>query len=74
MTISSPHNQTQYQQTIHLTQPEFITLCSFCSKTKGHDDSWNLIDQNSAPTNSSLISHGFCPDCVREHFPSFDWD
>ncbi|WP_458778337.1 hypothetical protein [Desulforhopalus sp. 52FAK] len=70
--IPDTNQQCGVHTTICHIQP--VTLCSFCNKTKVSEMNWQHFANNDFSANDPLISHGFCPDCARKHFPTLGWD
>lgn len=46
-----------------------IPLCSFCKKVRDDKGYWEQVDVYIYSHTEADISHGICPDCVREHYP-----
>lgn len=45
-------------------------VCCICQRVRTIEDRWEHI--NLLPKEDGLLSHGFCPQCVREHYPSLN--
>ena len=52
-----------------------LSICSNCKKIlnsspkKGVEESWQSLDLFIAQQTDVLLSHGLCPDCIRELYP-----
>ena len=46
-----------------------LPLCSFCKKIRKDDGTWEQIDVHIREHSHADISHGICPDCMKEHYP-----
>ncbi len=51
-----------------------MPICSFCKKIRkpesdsDNQDSWVQIERYISERTSSEFSHGFCPECMDEHY------
>lgn len=70
--VTKQSDHSIFQPLICHIQP--ITICSFCHRTKVSDTSWQWVAPESQLEENCVISHGFCPDCARENFPTLNWD
>jgi hypothetical protein len=43
-------------------------MCSFCKRIHVKDR-WMPIDAYIAEHSAAVVSHGLCPECMREHYP-----
>jgi AmiR/NasT family two-component response regulator len=46
-----------------------LPLCSFCKKIRTPEGIWENVDVYIHTHTEADISHGLCPDCLREHYP-----
>jgi ABC-type amino acid transport substrate-binding protein len=46
-----------------------LPLCSFCKKVRDDNGDWQQVDVYIRNYSAADVSHGVCPDCVREHYP-----
>jgi len=46
-----------------------IPLCSFCKKVRDDKGYWEQVDVYIHKHSQADISHGVCPDCMKEHYP-----
>lgn len=46
-----------------------LPLCSFCKKIRLESGHWEQVDHYIINNTDAKISHGICPDCIREHYP-----
>ncbi|MFP4175765.1 MAG: response regulator [Planctomycetota bacterium] len=49
-----------------------LPICSFCKRIRDGNDDWhdfpNYINQHTDIT----LTHGVCPDCIKEHYPGLN--
>lgn len=48
-------------------QQPMIPVCCICNKQRTSVDTWEQVDISQY--SEETITHGFCPDCIREHYP-----
>lgn len=48
-----------------------IPICSFCKRIRDDQGYWNQVEAYLSRHSEARFSHGFCPDCVKEHYPDF---
>lgn len=48
---------------------KFVLVCAYCNKILKDNDVWETGDVGVLQGNQSNLSHGICPDCLKEHFP-----
>ena len=46
-----------------------LPMCSICKKVRDDQGYWNKLEEYLSKHSSAEVSHGLCPDCVREHYP-----
>ncbi len=46
-----------------------ITICSYCGCALTDQHHWDKIRDTDPEGDTSSVSHGICPDCLRENFP-----
>lgn len=46
-----------------------LPLCSFCKKIRTAEGTWENVDVYIHTHTEADISHGLCPDCLKEHYP-----
>lgn len=46
-----------------------LPLCSYCKKVRDDRGYWDQVDTYITKHSEARVSHGICPDCLREHFP-----
>jgi hypothetical protein len=49
-----------------------LPICSFCKKVRDDKGHWEPLDVYVHKYSEADISHGICPDCVKEHYPEID--
>lgn len=47
---------------------KIIPVCSYCKKVRT-GEKWISIEKYISEHSDSLLSHGICPDCMKEHYP-----
>lgn len=48
-----------------------LPICSFCKRIRGGDNEWVRLEQYITTHSEAQFSHGFCPDCAREHYSEY---
>jgi hypothetical protein len=46
-----------------------LPLCSFCKKIRDDKGYWERVDVYISKYSQADISHGICPECLKEHYP-----
>ena len=46
-----------------------LPLCSFCKKIRDDKGYWESVDIYISKYSEAYISHGICPDCLKDHYP-----
>ena len=46
-----------------------LPICSFCKKVRDDEGFWEQVDVYITKYTGADISHGICPDCLKEHYP-----
>ena len=46
-----------------------LPLCSFCKKIRNDKGYWEQVDIYISKHFEADISHGICPECLKEHYP-----
>jgi hypothetical protein len=46
-----------------------LPLCSFCKKIRNDKGYWEQVDVYIHKHSQADISHGICPECMKEHYP-----
>ena len=49
-----------------------LPLCSFCKKIRNDTGYWEQVDVYIHEHTEADISHGICPECMKEHYPEVD--
>jgi hypothetical protein len=49
-----------------------IPICSVCKKVRNDDGYWERLDWYIQQHSSADISHGMCPDCMKEMYGDLD--
>ena len=47
----------------------FLPICLYCQRIRDADGHWQRLDEYMLEHTGIRFSHGWCPDCEREHFP-----
>lgn len=45
-----------------------LPICSFCKKIRIKNSTWIPIEEYIDEHSEAELTHGFCPDCMREHY------
>jgi len=45
-----------------------LPICSFCKKIRTKDNAWVPVEEYLYEHSEAELSHGFCPDCLRDHY------
>jgi len=48
-----------------------LPICSFCKKVRNDNGYWEQVEVYVRDHSDAKFTHGFCPDCLKEHFPEF---
>ena len=51
----------------------FLPVCSFCKKIRVKNE-WIPIEVYLSEHSDAVFSHGFCPECMKKHYPEFSDD
>lgn len=51
-----------------------LPICSFCKKIRNDKGFWEQVDVYIHKHSQADISHGICPECMKEHYPDIDID
>ena len=51
------------------SEPNLAFICMYCKKHKNVAGNWEQGDGLDESVSDEWISHGICPDCLKEHFP-----
>lgn len=46
-----------------------LPICSFCKKIRDDQGYWERVDIYIKKNSAADISHGICPECLRQHYP-----
>lgn len=49
----------------------YVRICAYCKKVGIDGDQWVPIEEFIKLHSEAEFSHGFCPTCMREHYPEF---
>ena len=47
----------------------FLPICLYCQRIRDADGHWRRLDEYMLQHTKIQFSHGWCPDCERQHFP-----
>jgi len=47
-----------------------LPLCSYCKKIRDDSGYWEQVDVYINKNTAADISHGICPECIKQHFPN----
>jgi hypothetical protein len=45
-----------------------LPICSFCKRIRNRDNNWEPLENYIAEHSEAEFSHGFCPECAKEHY------
>jgi hypothetical protein len=48
-----------------------LPICSFCKKIRTRDNTWVPLEAYLLEHSEAELSHGFCPECMKEHYGEF---
>ena len=51
----------------------FLPVCAFCKKIRVKNE-WIPIEVYLSEHSDAVFSHGFCPECMKKHYPEFSDD
>ena len=46
-----------------------LPICAFCKSIRNEADAWEPLEAFISTRSDADFSHGFCPDCMRTHYP-----
>jgi PAS domain S-box-containing protein len=46
-----------------------LPLCSYCKRIRVGEDQWEQVDVYLQKHSEADVSHGICPECMKEHHP-----
>jgi PAS domain S-box-containing protein len=46
-----------------------LPVCCFCKKVRDDKGYWEQVDIYITEHSDASVTHGLCPDCLREHYP-----
>lgn len=53
---------------IDLRNRRLRTICSYCFRVRDEHGEWKNMERPG--TDSVVLSHGICPDCLMRHYPA----
>jgi PAS domain S-box-containing protein len=51
-----------------------VPLCSYCKKVRDDEGYWEQVDVYIKKHSTADVTHGICPECLKEHFPEVHFD
>lgn len=54
------------------TMAPLIPICSNCRKIRDDKGYWTRLERYLTEYTGSMVTHGICPDCVKELYPELD--
>jgi hypothetical protein len=51
-----------------------LRICSFCKSIQNEDGNWEPFETFVSKRSEARFTHGFCPNCVKAHYPDLDGD
>ncbi len=52
-----------------INETDYLMICAYCRRLLKEPDAWERHGRGELELNSSINSHGICPDCLLENFP-----
>ncbi len=46
-----------------------LSMCAFCKKIRDAENHWESLEAYIPKHTETQISHGYCPECMKIHFP-----
>ena len=47
-----------------------LPICSFCHRIRAKDGTWERLEAYVSDRSEARFSHGFCPECEAQHYPT----
>src|SRR5688572_19330328 len=51
-----------------------LPICCFCKNIRTKSGEWEPIETYISNRSEAQFSHGFCPDCGKEHYAEYEYD
>jgi hypothetical protein len=51
-----------------------LHICSFCKNIRNQEGTWERLEKVISERSDAHFSHGYCPQCIRTHYPHFSDD
>lgn len=51
-----------------------LPICSFCKNIRTEHGEWERLEKVIMERSEARFSHGFCPTCLKKHFPDYPDD
>ena len=51
-----------------------LPICSYCKKIRNDQGYWSQLESYFGEHADVDFSHGICPECLKKHYPEFDFD
>nr|WP_319494250.1 hypothetical protein [uncultured Desulfobacter sp.] len=48
-----------------------LPICAHCKKIRDDKGYWNQLEAYLSAHSDITLSHGICPDCIKEHYPDY---
>lgn len=48
-----------------------LPICSYCKKIRDDKGYWNQLEGYLSKHSEIILSHGICPECLRQHYPEY---
>ena len=48
----------------------FLPICAYCKKIRDDTGYWERVEVYISANSQAHFSHGICPECGAEHFPT----
>lgn len=56
------------------TLKNIVPICMHCKRLRNDSQYWQQVEQYFEQQVGLLFSHGICPECIKEHFPTYSKD
>jgi hypothetical protein len=50
-------------------EDNLLMICSYCEKYKSDEGYWEHLSASKKSYPENTLSHGVCPQCVKEYYP-----
>ncbi len=54
-----------------ITAQRILPVCCACGKIRDPKGAWRSIDRRTLDNFTGDMTHTYCPECIKEHFPDY---